>query len=182
MAVEDGSPHGLEADNQEGVRMLKRSAIVALLAVTATNLTSAEAQTERKTPYWASISAGKAMMRTGPAKTYPATWLYVRADLTMPVLETYASWRNIQDPNGETGWMLVNLLSDQRTALVTGEGPHPMYESPDAGSKLLYRVEKNVVGRLSDCEGEWCRLDVGGRRGYIKRAHLWGTDPGESID
>ncbi|MDT9597430.1 SH3 domain-containing protein [Sphingosinicella rhizophila] len=162
--------------------MLKRPAIIALFALTATMLSSAQAQTERKTPYWASISSGKAMMRTGPATTYPATWLYVRADLPIKVIETYPSWRKIQDPEGVTGWMLVNLLSDTRTALVTGEGPHPMYESPDTGSKIRYQVQAGVVGRISECEGNWCQFDVGGRRGFINRDHIWGTDPGESID
>ena len=162
--------------------MLKRSAIIALLALASVALTSAEAQRERQPPYWASISSGKAMMRTGPGKTYPATWLYKRADLPIRVIETYPSWRKIQDPDGTTGWMLVNLLSDTRTALVTGDEPHPMYEAPDEGSKTIYIAEPGVVGRLSDCEGNWCQLDVGGRRGYISREHIWGTDPGETLD
>ena len=48
---------------------------VMLAAVLALGLTlgSAQAQNERATPYWASISAGKAMMRTGPGTNYPAT-------------------------------------------------------------------------------------------------------------
>lgn len=162
--------------------MLKRFAILAALALSAMAHGGAEAQKERKTPYWASISSGKAMMRTGPAKTYPATWLYVRADLPIRVIETYPSWRKIQDPDGETGWMLVNLLSEQRTALVVGDEPRSMYELPDPAAKRLYKVEPGVVGKLSECAGDWCRLDVGGRQGYIQRAHIFGTDPGEAVD
>lgn len=162
--------------------MLKRSAIMMLLVLATVGFSAVEAKDDRPTPYWASISSGKAMMRTGPAKTYPATWLYVRADLPIRVIETYPSWRKIQDPDGQTGWMLVNLLSDTRTALVIGDEARPMYESPDAAARILYKVEPGVVGRLSDCEGDWCRLDVGGRQGYIKRAYIWGTDPGEVLD
>ena len=33
------------------------------------SLTAAEAQRPRETPDWASISAGRAMMRTGPGRT-----------------------------------------------------------------------------------------------------------------
>ena len=36
----------------------------------------AGAQDERETPYWASISAGEAMMRTGPGRNYPAAYCY----------------------------------------------------------------------------------------------------------
>ncbi len=141
---------------------------------------AAQAQ-DRKTPYWASISAGQAMMRTGPGKNYPATWLYQRADLPVKVVEVYPSWRKIQDPGGTTGWMLVNLLSDTRTAIVRGESPAPLHEAPRAESKIRYRAEPGVVGRLSECTVDWCRFDVGKRGGFIRTGNIWGVDPGESF-
>ena len=155
--------------------------LAALLALGLT-VTSAEAQRERQTPYWASISATKALMRTGPGRNYPATWLYVRADLPIRVVETYPEWRKVQDPTGETGWMLQRLLSDTRTALVTGSELRPMHEAADAGSKVRYRAEPGVVGRLSRCGGGWCLLDVSGRQGFIRTEHFWGVDPGASFD
>jgi SH3-like domain-containing protein len=142
---------------------------------------AAEAQTERPTPYWASISAGKAAMRTGPGRNYPMTWLYLRADLPIKVVETYPNWRKVQDPDGETGWMLQALLSDTRTALVTGDEPRPMHEKRAEASKVRFRAEPGVVGRISDCEAGWCLLDVGGRQGYIRTEHFWGVDPGGGL-
>lgn len=143
---------------------------------------SAEAQDERAIPYWASISAGKALMRTGPGRNYPATWLYRRADLPIRVVETYPNWRKVQDPDGTTGWMLQRLLSDTRTALVTGDSPRPMHEKPSESSPIRYLAEPGVVGRISKCAADWCRLDVGGREGYIRSSHFWGLDRGESLD
>jgi SH3-like domain-containing protein len=145
-------------------------------------VTSAEAQRERKTPYWASISASKALMRTGPGRNYPATWLYLRPDLPIKVVETYPNWRKVQDPSGETGWMLQRLLSDTRTALVSGDEPRALHEAASEGSKVRYRVEPGVVGRLSKCSGGWCLLDVGGRQGYILTDHFWGVDPGAGLE
>ncbi len=140
-----------------------------------------QAQDKRETPYWASIASGEAMMRTGPGRNYPATWLYRRADLPIRVIEIYPSWRKIEDPDGTTGWMLVNLLSDTRTALVIGAEPRAMHEKPDASSRVRFYAEPGVVGRLSDCDGSWCRLDVKGRNGFIQTKHIWGTDPGERL-
>ena len=159
-----------------------RRAIAAALIMLAALPSASQAQKERATPYWASISAGEAMMRTGPGKNYPAVWLYKRADLPIKVLEVYPSWRKVQDPDGTTGWMLVNLLSDTRTALVVGDGPQPMHQTPDGAAKVTYRAEPGVVGRLSDCGGGWCKLDVRGRAGYIRTEYIWGTDPGEQLD
>ena len=143
---------------------------------------AAHAEDARKTPYWASISAGKAMMRTGPGKNYPATWLYQRADLPIRVLEVYPSWRKIQDPDGTTGWMLVNLLSDTRTALVTGAEPRPVMQKPDSAAPIAFRVAPGVVGRISKCGDGWCQIKVGKRKGYIRTEHFFGTDRGETLD
>ena len=159
---------------------MRRLMALALVAVGLAAIPAAQAQ-EKKTPYWASISAGEAMMRTGPGRNYPATWLYKRADLPVKVVEVYPQWRKIQDPGGTTGWMLVNLLSDTRTAIVRGTEPAPLHEAPRAESKIRYRAEPGVVGRLSECTVDWCRFDVGKRGGFIRTGNIWGTDPGESF-
>ena len=156
-----------------------RRALALVLVLTAL-APAAIAQKERKTPYWASISAGEALMRTGPGKNYPATWRYRRADLPIKVLQVQPSWRKIQDPDGATGWMLVNLLSDTRTALVTGAEPRPMREAAGENGRVRYLAQPGVVGRLTSCSNNWCELDVRGRRGFISADHVGGVDPGES--
>jgi SH3-like domain-containing protein len=157
---------------------------VMLAAALALGLTvgSAQAQDDRATPYWASISAGKAMMRTGPGTNYPATWLYVRADLPIRVVETYPSWRKVSDPDGTTGWMLQRLLSDRRTGLVKGGEQRPMHADPRDDSRVRYLAEPGVVGRISKCDGQWCQFDVHGRQGYIRQEHIWGLEPGRKLD
>ena len=121
-------------------------------------------------------------MRTGPGRNYPGTWLYVRPDLPIRVLEVYQSWRKIQDPDGTTGWMLVSLLSDTRTAIVRGNDVVPMHEQPDEASAIRFRAEPGVVGRVSDCANGWCRFDVGGRAGFLRTARIWGVDADETVD
>ena len=159
--------------------MMKR---LALLAVACTlSLAAAQAQPQRETPYMASIASGRAMMRTGPGQTYPGTWLYTRRDLPIRVLRVYHDWRYIEDPGGTKGWMLVSLLSDQRTAIVTGEGYADLRESPDAGSAVRFRAEVNVVGRISRCASNWCYFDVHGRGGYVRTDRLWGVAPNETV-
>jgi SH3-like domain-containing protein len=160
--------------------MIKRGLALLLLAASLV-AGSAAAQQQRPTPYWASIASGRAMMRTGPSQNYPATWEYRRADLPIRVIEVYESWRKIQDPDGTTGWMSAVMLADRRTALVRGDGPRPLHESPDEGSPVRYRAEPGVVGRISHCASGWCRLDVHGRAGYIRSTDIWGVDPDEVL-
>ena len=137
---------------------------------------------DRKPPYWASIAAGEARMRTGPGLDYPATWLYKRRDLPIRVIGTFPSWRKVQEPDGTVGWMLVSLLSDTRTAIVPAGPVRTLRRSPADNARATFQLRPGVVGRLSRCAGGWCRMDVKGRAGYIRTSEIWGVDPQEELD
>ena len=137
---------------------------------------------DKKPPYWASIASGEAMMRTGPGRNYPGTWLYKRRDLPVRVIKTYPNWRMIEDPDGTRGWMLVTLLSDTRTAIVKPGEPRSIHAEANDRSPVRYRAEPGVVGRISQCASGWCRLDVRGRAGFIRAEQIWGTDGNETLD
>lgn len=140
---------------------------------------AADAQ-KRKTPYWASISAGQARMRTGPGRNYPVDWLYQRAGLPVKVTDVYKEWRKVEDPGGTSGWMQGNLLTDKRTAFVL-DPIVELRDKPNASAKVLWRAEKNVVGAISKCSSGWCWFDVRGRGGYVEAIHLFGVDPSEEL-
>lgn len=150
---------------------------IALLGLAAT----ASAQ-DRPVPYWASLASGEAMMRTGPARSYPGIWLYKRRDLPVRVLKRFESWRLIEDSEGARGWMLSTMLSDRRTALVAGSSPRPVRAAAEENSRVRYLVEPGSVGRIDDCGAGWCHIAFGGKEGHIKVADLWGVAPDESVD
>jgi SH3-like domain-containing protein len=142
---------------------------------------AAVADAPPKPPYWASIRPSVARMRTGPARTYPASWLYRRADLPLRVVRVMKEWRQVEDHEGTRGWMQGNLLSSTRTAVVTAARPIELRERPGDASRLLFRAAPGVVGRLSECGGGWCRFDVKGQAGYTQISGLWGVEPGERL-
>jgi SH3-like domain-containing protein len=154
-----------------------------LAAATALVMLATAASAQDKTPpYWASIASGEAMMRTGPGRNYPGTWLYKRRDLPVRVIKIYPNWRLIEDPDGTRGWMLVTLLSDQRTAIVKPGEPRPIYLEASAASRVRYRAEPGVVGRIEKCAGDWCRITLGKRDGYIRTSDIWGVGAGEVVN
>ena len=153
-----------------------------LLAAFLLSVATPAAAQDKTPPYWASIASGEAMTRTGPGKTYPGVWLYKRRDLPVRVLKRYENWRLIQDPDGTKGWMLVTLLSDRRTALVKAGEPKPIHAEASDSSRVRYRAEPGVVGRLEKCEAGWCHIQVGKREGYIRTSDIWGVAPNEVID
>ena len=156
--------------------MMRRLLAIGLLCAAA----SASAQ-DKTPPYWASIASGEAMMRTGPGRNYPGVWLYKRRDLPVRVLQRHENWRKIEDPDGETGWMLVTLLSDRRTAMIKPGAPREV-RSKAGGGAVRYRVEAGVVGRIDHCDGRTCHISFGPREGWIAQADLHGLDPSETVE
>lgn len=143
------------------------------------SLPASQALAQKKLPYWASISAGEARMRTGPGRQFPASWLYQRSGLPVRVIETYPNWRKIEDPDGATGWMQANLLAEDRAGLVVKGPIRPLREAPNGSARIVWRVEPGVIGKLSECRKGWCKIEVRGKLGYIEAAALWGVDPAE---
>ena len=159
--------------------MLKRGVLSAILILAVAAPAAAQ---EKQPPYWASIASGQAMMRTGPGRNYPGTWLYQRRDLPVRVVKTYPQWRLIEDPDGTRGWMLVTLLSDRRTAIVRPGDPRPLRAAPSDGARVRYIAEHGVVGRIDKCANGWCRFAVGKRSGYIRMSDIWGVAENEVLD
>ncbi|MEC3911703.1 SH3 domain-containing protein [Sphingobium sp. CR2-8] len=125
-------------------------------------------------PYWASLSHDEARMRVGPSLDYPSNWVYRRRDLPVKVVQVLGLWRKVEDPDGAQGWMHVRLLSDTPTAIVRAPVA-PLRESASDTARALFRAERGVVGRLSDCSGGWCAFDAKGQRGYVKASDVWGA-------
>ena len=157
--------------------MMRRLLVIALLSAAG----PAAAQ-DKKPPYWASIASGEAMIRTGPGRNYPGTWLYKRRDLPVRVVKLYTNWRLIEDPDGVRGWMLVTLLSDRRTAIVKPGQPRAIHEKKASASRIAYLAEPGVVGRIEQCDGGWCKFAVGARRGWIAQGDLYGVSIQEQIE
>lgn len=145
--------------------------ILALAAVAV----PARAAEDTALPHWASLRATEVNMRVGPGEDYRILWVYHRQHLPVRVLRAMEGWRLVQDAEGARGWVLLRLLSRERTFLVTGQGQAELREKADGGGRVLLRLAPGVVGRLGDCAGGWCKAELSGKIGYLPQGRLWGT-------
>ncbi|MEN2785222.1 SH3 domain-containing protein [Sphingomonas qilianensis] len=166
---------------RNGARVLLAGVAVAL-SVPALNVPALAAAADKPVPYFASIAAGKARMRSGPGRTYPASWLYQRADLPVKIVAVFEKgrWYKVEDPDGTQGWILGALISQTRTALVTG-GVAELRDAPQIGGRVTWRAAPGVVGRVSKCALGWCYFDVKGRGGFVETRSLWGVAGDERL-
>jgi SH3-like domain-containing protein len=145
-------------------------------AVLALTITAPLAAQDAKPPFWGSVKSNEVNMRVGPGEAYRIVWVYHRPQLPMKVLRTKEGWWLVQDPDGARGWVLGSLMSQRRGAIVQGDGPADMREKPDASSKLKWRLEPGVTGRLGECADGWCDFSLPtGHQGYVSQDRLWGA-------
>ena len=150
-----------------------RSAVAAMAALLPA---FAAADTGLQLPRFASLRANEVNLRAGPGQQYPIDWIFRYKGMPVKIIAEYDHWRQVRDWEGTEGWIHKSLLSGRRTAMVVGE-ERPLRRSPEGDSGVIARIEGRVVGRILDCKGHWCRLDIGDYRGWMQRSHLWGADP-----
>lgn len=131
-------------------------------------------------PRFVSLKSDKAYLRTGPGDRYPVEWVYTRKGLPVEVVREYGIWRQVRDIGGSVGWLNKQLVSGTRTAVVTGT-VRTMYGTPDLAARAVWRIAPGAIVRIVVCSDAWCRVDRGGKSGYILRAQLWGVTSTETI-
>ena len=129
-------------------------------------------------PRFVSLAAARVNLRFGPGKEYPISWVLAREGLPVEIIAEFDTWRKVRLHDADEGWIHQSLLSGRRTILVT-DAVGELRRTPDDDARVVLRAEAGVVGELVDCAPEWCRIDIGGRRGWLRRDAFWGTLPGE---
>ena len=135
---------------------------------------SGEAQAAGEEPFWGSLRKPQANLRVGPGRAYRISWVYQRGGLPVKVLRTMSGWVLIEDPDGARGWMLKQFVGRARAAIVKG-GVTDIRENKDGSGRTLWRAEPGVIAELGACSGEWCKVAVDGREGFVARSALWGA-------
>jgi len=131
-------------------------------------------------PRFVSLGADRVNVRFGPGTQYPVNWVFARKGLPVEIIEEFDTWRKVRDYDGDEGWIHASLLSSRRTIMVTGE-VRDLRRTPGLDARVVLRAESGVIGTLFDCEEDWCRVEIEGRRGWLQRSEFWGTRPGEIV-
>lgn len=132
-------------------------------------------------PRFVSMKTGEANARRGPSRSHRIDWVFQRRGMPMIVVAEHGHWRRVVDRDGAGGWMHYSLLSGVRTAIVEVD-MLPLHQRPDPASPVRAHAQSGVIGRLRECQPDWCLMEVGGYRGWVDARALWGLQPGEIFD
>lgn len=141
-------------------------------------------------PRFVSLKADRVNVRKGPGTDYPIAWVFEKAGLPVEIVREYGIWRQVRDSDGAQGWVLQNLLSGRRTAVVApwdrkaeAKGkPVPVHAGASADSTITAYAEAGTLAGLIGCDMIWCEVSIADRRGYIEQSRLWGVYKDEQIE
>ncbi len=150
--------------------------LVFVFAFLAPALSAAEKGTGLPLPRFVSLRANEVNLRTGPGVQYPVDWVYLRQSLPVEIIAEYGTWRKVRDWQGTQGWVHQSMVAGLRTFIVTG-GTRTVRRKGDAGSPAVATLEAGVIGKLLSCPNlnGWCRVEVDGNKGWLRRVDFWGV-------
>ena len=152
--------------------------LINLFAAVNTSFASDSLTISKKTglplPRFVSLKGNKVNLRRGPSLDYKIDWVYKRKHLPLMIVSEFGHWRKVTDFEGYSGWIYKDLLSGSRYIIVKKEETLLRNKASfDALGKAI--LKKEVIGKLIDCEGLWCFIQIKNMRGYVLAEDIWGT-------
>ncbi len=139
-------------------------------------------QSTGKLPRFAALRTDEVNLRRGPGTRYPIEWVYRRRDLPMEVEREFEVWRLVRDHEGTRGWIHQATLTGRRTFLISSAEASVRKDPKDTAQAVVI-LKSGVIGRVRSCEAgsDWCQIQAGSYRGYLRRNQIWGVLPGEVV-
>lgn len=131
-------------------------------------------------PRYVSLKGREGNARRGPSLTHRIDWVFKASGMPLKITAEHEHWRRVEDQEGMGGWVHYSLLSGVRTVLVVQDLAE-FHDSPEAGAAVSFKAERNVIGKLLECNRDWCRVSTDGDKGWILKTALWGVDPEEIL-
>lgn len=132
-------------------------------------------------PRFVSLKGDEGNARRGPGLTHRIDWVFTRPGMPLRITAEYDNWRRVEDQEGAGGWVHYSLLSGVRSVIVTLDMAE-LRDDPDMRARVEAQAEMGVIGRVQECTADWCRISVGGERGWVLKTALWGAEAGEIVD
>ncbi len=139
--------------------------------------TTFAAQKIQEVNYFASLRAEETNVRSGPGQNYPIKFTFKLRGIPVRVISEYDNWNEIQDYEGQSGWVTQSLLTKKRTLMVkTSKSFINMHSKNNEKSRIIFRLENNVIGDYLKCVEGWCGIKINGKKGWVSDADLFGGD------
>ena len=123
--------------------------------------------------YFLTLRNEKVNLRQGPSFDYPVKIFYKKKYLPVLVQEKSDNFRKIRDHENNSGWIHISQLSKKKAAIVIDDNLI-LFNSSTMYSNPVAILKKGRLVRIKKCEVNWCKINTGKFKGWVKKESLWG--------
>ncbi len=124
---------------------------------------------------YVSVKKDGVNIRSGPDTKKEVLWEVFR-DFPLKVLSRQGKWAQIQDFEGDKGWIYSPLLSKDKTVIIKVKSAN-MRSGAGKNYEVIATVKYGVVFDYVKREGDWFQLKhEDGTTGWIFNSLLWPND------
>ncbi len=123
--------------------------------------------------YFLTLRNDTVNLRQGPSFDYPVKIFYKKKFLPVLIQDKSGNFRKIRDHENNSGWIHISQLSKKKAAIVIDDkliifSSSTMYSNP----KVI--LSKGRLVKVKKCKNDWCKVETGGYKGWVKKESLWG--------
>jgi len=159
---------------RRGLAALVAVSVLFSLNATASTAPAVGTDSNLPVPRFVSLKAEGANGRRGPGLEHRIEWIYERRGLPLQVTGESGPWRRVRDPDGAEVWMHAQNLDQRRTVYVREAAT--LRRDPRSGAGAAAYMAPGVIGAITACDGDWRRVAVGGRVGWVEASSVWGAE------
>lgn len=153
-----------------------------LFTILTINANAAIIELSPKETRFVAMRANKVNARSGPNMRYPIEWIYQQQNYPVEIIAEYEQWRKIRDYEDAVSWVMKNLLTNTRYALVTEPGVSNIYQKDSLNSEVIARAEDGSIGKIKRCTPSFCLLEFENKiEGWMQRSIIYGVKKDEEI-
>ena len=120
-----------------------------------------------------SLKKDKVNVRYGPSFESPVKYIYRKINLPIKQIDKKENWRRIIDFKNNSGWIHRSQLKALNSIISIKD--LILFKRPTNFSKPLAQVKKGRVLILQKCKNNWCKIQTGKFKGWIKIDTIWGS-------
>ena len=127
-------------------------------------------------PRIVSLKNSLTYMRSGPGKEFPVKFELKLKGYPLKVVAEFNNWRKVITFSKISGWVHTQLLSSDRTGLITKTTF--LKKIPSNSSNSLAKLLPNLLINIKYCEKEWCKIEIVKNKkylGWVQKATIWGS-------
>ena len=119
-----------------------------------------------------SLKKNKVNVRYGPSFESPIKFIYKKINLPIKQIDKKENWRRIIDLKNNSGWIHLSQLKPVNSIIPLED--KILFKKPSNFSKPLVNIKQGRLLVIKKCDGNWCKVQTEGYKGWVNNKNLWG--------